>query len=197
MIRNLILLLLCLELMGCMASRPKNINNACSIITEYPDWYYDAKDSYQKWGVPISVQFAMIRSESHFKANALPPRNWYLGFIPGARVSTAYGYSQALDGTWEQYERSTGNYGASRTNFADAVDFIGWYGDFINKRLKIRKTDTYQLYLAYHQGPNNFHKISNSKHAALIRYAKKTQAWAWKYAGQLKKCDIPSKGWWF
>ena len=34
MVRNLILLLLCLGLVGCMASRPKNINNAIEQLKE-------------------------------------------------------------------------------------------------------------------------------------------------------------------
>ena len=191
------LILVCVFLFGCTTHRPQNINNACSIVQEYPSWYYDAKESYLKWGIPISVQLAMIRSESHFKANAVPPRKWYLGFIPGSRISTAYGYSQALDGTWAEYESSTGNSGASRSDFADSVDFIGWYGNLLHKKLNIQKTDTYRLYLAYHQGPYNFKKIKKSTHSKIMNYAMKTQTWAWKYASQLKKCQIPSKGWWF
>ena len=61
---------------------------------------------------------ATIYTESSFRHNAKPPRKWYLGFIPGKRASSAYGYSQALDGTWDRYQKETGRWGASRTDFA-------------------------------------------------------------------------------
>jgi len=186
-----------LFLVGCTTAPPRNIGNACAIAQEYPSWFYDAKRSYNKWGVPISVQFAMIRKESHFVADAKTPRTYILGFIPSSRVSTAYGYAQALDGTWEQYQNATGNSAGSRTDFADATDFIGWYGNFIHQRLGIPKNDAYKLYLAYHQGPNGYKQGSYKNNPSLMSYAKDTQAWAWRYASQLKSCNIPSEGWWF
>ncbi|MDA7742109.1 hypothetical protein N8865_00670 [Francisellaceae bacterium] len=190
------LLLLCVFLVGCVTAPPQNIGNACAIVQEYPDWFYDAKRSYEKWGVPISVQFAMIHKESHFVGDAQPPRTKLLGFIPWSRESSAYGYAQALDGTWAQYQRDTGNPGGSRTNFADSVDFLGWYANFISKRTGIPKSNTYKLYLAYHQGPNGFLRGSYKNQPWLMNYAKSAQAWAWRYASQLKTCKVPSESWW-
>ena len=43
------------------------------------------------------------------------------------RVSSAYGYAQAKDETWADYKREAGGWGASRDDFADALDFMGWY----------------------------------------------------------------------
>jgi len=50
---------------------------------------------------------AIIRQESSFQADAQPPRSRILWIIPGPRPSSAYGYSQALDGTWDWYRQAT------------------------------------------------------------------------------------------
>jgi hypothetical protein len=44
------------------------------------------------------------------------------------RQSSAYGYSQALDGTWEEYQEDQRR-GARRDRIDDATDFMGWYMD--------------------------------------------------------------------
>ena len=53
-------------LVGCSNTPPKNINNICDIFEEKDDWYDDAKDSFERWGVPIQVQMAIIHQESSF-----------------------------------------------------------------------------------------------------------------------------------
>lgn len=181
---------------GCSTTPPNNPNNACAIAKQYPNWYYDSFNSYKKWGVPISVQWAIIQKESSFIADAKPPMEYALGFIPTGRLSSAYGYAQALDGTWAHYQKATGNDWASRSNFADATDFIGWYGNMAHRQAGISKSDTYALYLAYHQGINGYRRGSYKGKTFLINYAKKAQATAYRYATQLKRCDIPSQSWW-
>jgi hypothetical protein len=37
------------------------------------------------------VQMAIMKQESAFVADARPPRDWFLGFIPLGRPSSAYG----------------------------------------------------------------------------------------------------------
>ena len=91
---------------------------------------------------------ATIYAESGFNPYARPPRTLLLGFIPWTRPSSAYGYSQALDGTWSRYRGETGHWGASRTNFADAIDFIGWYHAQSHSRTASFQHG-YSLYLAY------------------------------------------------
>jgi hypothetical protein len=184
-------------LTGCAVKRPSNINNACSIVNQKPGWYEAAHASYQKWGVPVSVQFAIIRQESSFRANAQPRREHLLGFIPWTRVSSAYGYAQALDGTWKDYKDETDNYFAERTNFSDSVHFIGWYGDHLSQQSQINKTNAKQLYLGYHEGALGYNQGRHHTSAGLIQYADQTQKWAWRYASQLKKCDIPDADGWF
>ena len=132
-------------LAGCAPSPPSNMNNACAIFQQYPRWYWDALNSYRRWGVPVSVQMAIIKQESHFRASAAPPRTKLFGFIPWSRPTSAYGYAQAVNGTWKEYIQSTNNGGADRDSFADATDFIGWYGYQANKKLAISKRNAYSI----------------------------------------------------
>ncbi len=131
-----VIMLLALALAGC-ASTPRSINNVCSVFDQkqgfFGGWYTEARRAERKYGVPAEVLMATIRIESGFDADARPPRRKLLGFIPWKRASSAYGYSQALDGTWERYRRETGNVMARRTSFADAVDFVGWYHQTSNR----------------------------------------------------------------
>ena len=110
-----------LLLVACTTAPPRNIDDACAIFAEYGDWFADARTTSQHWGVPLPVLLAIIHQESGFQADAQPPRAWILGFIPGSRPSSAYGYSQALDGTWERYVAASGNRGADRVGKGDAV----------------------------------------------------------------------------
>jgi len=114
-------------LSGCATSPPKNPENLCEIFREHKAWYIAAKDAKERWGVPIHVPMSMMYQESSFKEDALPPKDYLLGFIPWGRVSTAYGYSQAKTMTWEDYVRETGNSGADRDDFDDAIDFMAWF----------------------------------------------------------------------
>ncbi len=193
--RFISILTMVLLLGGCATPPPNNIYNACQIVQQYPEWYYNALDSYKKWGIPISTQFAIILQESHFIATARPKMDYTLGFIPSGRPSSAYGYAQALDGTWQDYRDSTGNLRAKRDNFADATDFIGWYGANANRRANIPKDDTYNLYLAYHQGIAAYQRQSYHELPGIMRYAQKAQNWAYRYADQLRHCHIPSRPW--
>lgn len=178
---------------SCATAPPKNINNACSIIHQYPDWYYDMIDSYNRWGVPINVQMAFIRQESSFRSDAKPAMQYYFGFIPSGRASSAYGYSQALDGTWKHYKRETKQSFVSRSNFGDATDFIGWYLNNVHNKTGINKTNSYDLYLAYHEGIGGYRSGSHRNNTFLKNYAQKTADISKKYSVQLKNCKIPSK----
>jgi hypothetical protein len=73
------ILILLLSLTACTALTPKNGDDICSTFREKEDWYDDTKNSFEKWGVPISVQMAIMHQESHFVADAQPPRPWLLG----------------------------------------------------------------------------------------------------------------------
>ena len=109
------------------SSIPSNTSNSCSIFGERYLWYKHAKKSEKKWGTPVYLQLAIIKMESDFDWLAKPPRQKLFKVIPYKRPSSSFGYSQAVNGTWEQYKKETGNKLAVRTRFKDSVDFIGWY----------------------------------------------------------------------
>lgn len=172
------------------ASAPRQINDICAVFAEQDgflsSWQSQAERASGKYGVPVHLLMATVRKESGFKSNARPPRKYYLGFIPGKRASSAYGYSQALDGTWAQYVSESGNWGARRGNFDDAVDFVGWYHAKSADTLGIDKADAYRLYLAYYSGWSAYKRGSFSP--GLQRYARETAAMSDRYAAQLSQC---------
>lgn len=201
MIRALVPLLV-IFLAGCTTSRPANVDNICAIFTEKDDWYEDAADSRDEWGSPIPVMMAIMHQESRFHAKAKPPRKKILGFIPGFRPSNAYGYSQALDSTWDDYKRSAGRYGADRDDFGDAIDFIGWYNYQSHKRSGISRSNAYGLYLAYHEGHGGYNRGTYRKKKWLMKVARKVERRAGTYQSQLVGCEeeLKDKGWfsgWF
>src|SRR5210317_2543519 len=108
-------------------SPPRNLDNACSILTQRPAFARAFQAVKRKWGVPVHVQMAIIHQESRFKADARTPMKYILGVIPVGRQSSAFGYSQALDGTWKEYKQDTGKRRARRDRIRDATDFMGWY----------------------------------------------------------------------
>lgn len=192
------LLILVVVLAGCATSPPQDINNLCEIFEEKDDWYGDAYDSQKEWGTPIPIMMAMMHQESSFQAKAKPPRKKILGFIPGPRPSSAYGYSQAKKSTWKEYKSSAGNYGADRDDFSDAIDFIGWYNYKSYKRSGISRNDAYRLYLAYHEGHGGYNRGTYHKKQWLTGVARKVERRANTYQSQLATCeDDLDKGWFF
>ena len=182
---------------ACVTSPPKQVDNVCHIFREKSGWYGDAKESRARWGVPVSVSMAFMHQESRFVATAKPPRKKLWGVIPGPRPSDAYGYSQAKDSTWEWYQRSTGNYGADRDDFGDAIDFVGWYNNVSHKELGIDKQDAFRLYLAYHEGHGGYRKQSYRSKDWLVGVARKVDRQARLYSSQLQECseELEPRGW--
>jgi len=178
-----------LLLTACATTPPANITDGCEIFRDKGGWYQAASKSSRKWGVPVHVQLAIIYQESRFVDDARPPREHLLGVIPWGRASSAYGYAQAKDSTWDWYIQKTGNRGADRDNFADAVDFIGWYVHTSNRMLGLYKTDTYNQYLAYHEGHGGFKRKTFNKKAWLLKVAKKVERRADSYRAQLTLCE--------
>jgi hypothetical protein len=176
-------------LSGCTLIENKTTDNpldACLMLKENNDWLKSTYKSYKKWGVPVSVQLSIIKYESSFRHDARPLKK--NGFLWNTYYSSAYGYSQALDGTWDDYKKSTSNSSARRDSFSDSTDFIGWYINKTNKRLGIKKTDTYNLYLAYHEGINGFKRKTYKNKKWLISKAKKVNYKNKVYSKQIKKC---------
>ena len=177
-----------LFLSNCASNPPRNPGNICAIFEEKDDWYDDAGESEQRWGTPIHVQIAIIKQESAFRGDAQPPRGKLLGFIPWARPSSAYGYPQAKDGTWDWYIEKTGNSGADRDDFSDAVDFVGWYTNLSQRTLGISKWDGYNQYLAYHEGHGGFKRKTYRRKKWLQSVARKVDNQSKRFAAQLRGC---------
>lgn len=117
---------LLLALAGCATKPPANPDNLCEIFREKPKWHEAALKMQQRWGAPVQVPMAMMYQESSFKHDALPPRYYFLGFIPWGRVSSAYGYAQAKDETWADYKREAGGWGAAATT--SPTPWTSWAG---------------------------------------------------------------------
>ena len=167
---------------------PRDIEDACAIVIERPKYLNAMRASERRWGVPVPVQMATMYQESRFVGNARTPHQFVLGVIPMGRQSSAYGYSQALDSTWDQYRAETGNRRAQRDSIGDATDFMGWYMDQSSRKLGIAKTDARGQYLAYHEGHAGYARGSYGQKDWLVRVAGLVGARSEIYAAQLSAC---------
>lgn len=181
-------LLLLVSCGGGQYSAPRDLDNACAIVAERPQYLHAMQRAEARWGVPVHVQMATIYQESKFVGNAKTPRKFVLGFIPAGRRSSAYGYSQALDGTWDDYVAETRSFGARRNKIEDATDFIGWYMDRSETRLGISKFDAGSQYLAYHEGHGGYARGSHREKAWLLRVAAEVADRSEHYQMQLATC---------
>lgn len=178
---------------GC-ASTPKpeahQIADACALLKDNKSWHKAMRRSAKDWGAPMGFQLAVIRQESSFDSKARPERGdrRWLGLLPGKRPSTAYGYAQALDTTWAEYQQKTGNGGASRRNFNDAVDFIGWYFSTTGERAGVGQYDYRAHYLAYHEGAGGYMRGTWRDKAWLIQTADRVAGHAARYERQISEC---------
>ncbi|KFE34014.1 lytic transglycosylase [Thioclava atlantica] len=167
---------------------PRNLDDACAIIRERPQYFSAMRRTEARWGVPVAVQMATIHQESRFDGNAKTPLRFALGIIPLGRQSSAFGYSQALDATWEEYRKDTRRFGARRNKISDATDFMGWYMDGTTQKLGIPKTDARDQYLAYHEGRTGFARGSHRSKSWLLAVANRVAARAQMYDIQLETC---------
>ncbi len=179
-------------LVGCTVAPPKHPDDLCAVFKEKSsdDWYEDAKESEDKWGVPINVQMAIMHQESHFVADARAPRIWFLGFIPWFREISSYGYAQATDGTWDTYLKDAGSWWSDRDDFSDAIDFIGWYANRSYIRLGIAKSDAKYQYVSYHEGVWGYRSKHYLKNTSLKKLAAKVERRAKVFKQQLSNCKM-------
>ena len=169
---------------------PRNLDDACAIVAERPQYLRAFRATERRWGVPVHVQMATIHQESRFDGNARTPYRWTLGVIPMGRQSSAYGYSQALNGTWEEYQQDQRKFRAKRNDISDATDFMGWYMAESNRRLGISLADARNQYLAYHEGRTGFSRGTYNSKAWLLRVADEVASRSVTYQGQLTRCPV-------
>lgn len=106
------------------------------------------------------------------------------------RQSSAYGYSQALNGTWEEYQQDQRKFRAKRNDIDDAADFMGWYMAESNRRLGISLADARNQYLAYHEGRTGFSRGTYNSKAWLLRVADEVASRSVAYQGHLARCSV-------
>ena len=130
-----------------------NTADACDLMRYGGHHWEDAlADVRDRYNVDPAAVLAIMKRESSFRAQARPSRTYFLGVIPTGRRSSAYGYAQAIDGTWDWYRTERARPGARRNRFADAADFIGWYMSKSRDILGLSSNDLEEHYLAYHEG---------------------------------------------
>ncbi|SIO48045.1 hypothetical protein SAMN05444722_2488 [Rhodovulum sp. ES.010] len=187
---RLLLVATILAVAGCGGgySPPRDLDNACAIAKERPKYMRAMERTERRWGVPVPVQMAMIHQESKFIGDARTPHRYVLGIIPMGRQSSAYGYAQALDGTWDDYRRDTGQRRARRDDIYDATDFMGWYMAQTREKLGIPLTDTRNQYLAYHDGHAGYARGSYRRKGWLTDVSSRVAARAHSYNAQLAAC---------
>lgn len=186
--------LCCILVLASCANRPtssgvpEGLDNACEILSARPQYARAFKATEKRWGVPVHVQMATIHQESRFKSDARTPFRYTLGVIPMGRQSSAFGYAQALDATWEEYKKATGKHRARRDSINDATDFMGWYMDQTKERVGVPKWDARNQYLAYHEGRSGFLRGSHNGKRWLLAVADKVDSRAQMYNAQLQMC---------
>ena len=175
---------------SCMSLRqPSNTANLCTIFAEKGYWYRHALNAEKKWDIDKTILMSVIKQESSFVRTARPPRTRILGLIPWRRPTTAYGYSQAIDETWNDFKERTSRSRANRTNFRDSVDFVGWYLNMAATNTNVQRTDARSLYLTYHEGLSGYESGNWRNNKQLLVAATKVSETAQQYQTQLDDCD--------
>ena len=186
--RNLIYFIIFFFVVSC-SSVPKYSENACKIFDEKYLWYKHSKKSSEKWGVPIEIILAVIHKESGFVRFARPKRTKLFKIIPYRRPSSSFGFSQAVDKTWELYKTENEKPTALRISFKSSVDFVGWYFWKTNKINKISLNNVYSLYLNYYLGWGNYAKKTYKTDRKAIIFAKSVEKQSKIYKNQLRECQ--------
>ena len=157
-------------------------------MRERPGYLRAFRAAERKWGVPVHVQMATIHQESKFVSDARTPHRYALGVIPVGRQSSAFGYSQALDGTWDEYVSDQRRFRARRDRIRDATDFMGWYMAQSRRELGIALTDARNQYLAYHDGRAGYRRGTWKRKAWLVDVSGEVARRAEMYRQQLPRC---------
>lgn len=188
LLRTIAILLLVASCGGSDYRAPRNLDDACSIVKQRPKYLKAMEKTERNWDVAVPVQMAIIYQESKFIGNNRTPMRYALGVIPMGRQSSAYGYAQALDGTWKEYQSTKGGRFAERDDIHDATDFMGWYMTQTTRETGVPLNDARNQYLAYHEGRTGYSRGSHNSKAWLLRIADEVGARAVMYDQQLRLC---------
>ena len=186
--KNLIYFTIIIFVTSC-SSIPKYPQNACKIFGENYLWYKSIKKSSDTYNVPIHIILAFVNKESGFNRWAKPKRTKLFKVIPYKRPSSSFGYSQAVNKTWELYKIETDSPLALRSRFKDSVMFIGWYISKTHKINKVPLNDSYRQYLNYYLGWGSYAKKKYKTDKNSIIFAKSVEKQSKIYKKQLQECQ--------
>jgi len=177
--------------LACAHLPPRQLDDLCGLFAEKPEWADAAERAHERWGVAPAVSMAILHQESRFRAKARPGWRKALGVIPIGPASSAYGYGQVQDAAWRDYRDHTGNRHAQRDDFADVIDFVGFYAALLARAAGIAKDDAFHLYLGYHEGPTGYQRRSFDQKPWLFGVALKVSERAAAYQQQAIACPFP------
>ena len=161
---------------------PRAIDDLCGVLAQRVGWWEASARAGSRWGVRPGLLLAVIHQESGFRAQARSDGGLF------SSASSAYGYSQATDGAWRDYQRANGGRRARRDDFADAVDFVGWYVDRLARTAGVAKDDAYHVYLGYHEGPGGLRRGSHAAKPWLLAVARAVEARAARFERDAALC---------
>ena len=158
--RQLALFALCAILGACSGhdKPPSTVVDACRMQSERPQWFAAMRRTEGKWGVPVSVQLATIaRGVELPQRRAADPQGRQRPLLARRaalqRLRLRPGDRRHLG---RLPRRPPASAGADRDDFSDASDFIGWYMNTNSQVNGVPLRDTYNQYLAYHEGKAGF-----------------------------------------
>jgi hypothetical protein len=166
-------------------SAPSNLENACSIVRERPNYLSAMRATERKWGVPVPVQMATIHAESRFIGNAQTPFRYALGVIPMGVNPRPMATARRWTGLGTNTSPRPATAAPRRDDIRDATDFMGWYMTKTEQRNNIPKWDARNQYLAYHEGHTGFARAATTQKAWLLRVADGVADRAVRYDAQL------------
>lgn len=158
----------------------------CCVVNANWGWKHDLNATAKRHGVSPGLVMSVMFNESSFKRYARPESNKLWGWFPYQR-SSAYGYAQIKDETWQWYRMHNPGWFQSRTQFSDAADFIGWYYGLFIKRFPGNASDS-DFYLAYHEGLGGFQRATYEQKTWLVEKSKLVAERADQYNQQLSAC---------
>ena len=129
----------------------------------------------------------------HFSpvSKIISQNNSHFWAMKTAEIIEKYNYhtGQLLLQRLNRYKNKTANQNASKANFNDVTDFIGWYTTQSENMVGISKKDYYNQYLAYHEGQNGWSKETFKSKEWLIEVAKTVERNTNMFNKQLKSCE--------
>ena len=169
---------------------PRNLNDACSIIDQRPNYLTAMKRTERRLGRAgrgadgHDLPGKQIHRQ---RPHPAPVRAWR---DPHGPPKLGLWIRQALDGTWDEYKQEQGGWGRRRDDIADATDFMGWYFAKSQRDLGISVADARNQYLAYHEGRTGYRRGSHRNKSWLLRVSSEVEGRAIMYDTQLRSCGL-------